>query len=63
MSALDFAARGLASQALGALRLGPFASLAGATIPPGVDRVHSPGHTEAGTGAATYVCEIGRAHV
>ena len=57
MSALDFAARGLASQALGALRLGPFASLAGATIPPGVDRVHSPGHTEAGTGAATYVCD------
>jgi hypothetical protein len=57
MSALDFAARGLAAQALVPLRLGTFGTLDSPAIPPGIDRVHTIGHAEAGKGAAAYVCD------
>lgn len=57
MTALDFAARGLASQALAQMRLGTFATLASASIAEGIDRIGTTGHAENGKGAATYISD------
>ena len=57
MTALDFTARALGSQALALLRAGTFPSLNGRFVPAEVKRLHTTGHTEAGKGAATYVSD------
>lgn len=59
MSALDFAARGLAAAARASEpRL--FAALADAPVPADVSRIESAGHAAPGFGIASYVCD-GRA--
>lgn len=56
MSALDFAARGMALRGL-AQRPRLFADLAAAQLPTSVNRIDSSGHATAGWGQATYVSD------
>lgn len=56
MSAVDFAARGIALRASAQSPLG-FAELGQANLPASIRRIDSSGHDESGIGAATYVAD------